>query len=511
MSNSVAQKEIEYVELKIECVDKLGPLLTTPKRVKILVGGRDSTKSTFVADYVLSKVSAGQRWCCAREIQNTIEDSVHALLVDEIERCGFNGFKILSSEISHQSGGKAFYKGLSRNITSLKGINAHGLWIEEGEGLSAATIKVLTASIRISAKDVQIAKETGDGINVPEIWITMNRGASKDPIAQKYLKRAEKELERCGFYEDDMVMIVQINWYENPWYMESGLDQERLDDKKYMSTAEYDHKWNGAYSDSVDNAIIRPEWFDAAVDAHKIERLVNAFTPHGAIIAAHDPSDQGKDAKGFALRHGSIIKLVKSKDTGEIDEGCDWATGLAIKHNANWFVWDGDGMGTGLKRQVATAFAGTAIKYHMFRGSLSGKGQDHAEDIYMPQYGDENTKPKTYAETFKNNRSQYYTALAMRFYNTYRCVVKGDYVNPDEMISLDSDGIDNIMGLRSEVCRIPQKDNANGLIQIMNKKDMKLLGIDSPNESDAVMMVLFMPPIEPIPMAPLNYPPINIV
>ncbi len=482
-------------KLNIECVDKLGVLVSKPKRVKILVGGRASTKSTFVSDYVLSRVSAGERWCCSREYQNSIDDSVHALLTDEIERCGFNGFDVLRTEINHVNGGKAFYRGLARNITSLKGINAHGLWIEEGESLSAQTIKILTASIRISAKDVQKAKLAGEELNTPEIWITMNRGASNDPIAQKFLKRAEKELELCGYYEDDMVMIVQINYDENPWFIDSGLEQERLDDLDHMSTAEYDHKWYGAYSDSVDGAIIKPEWFDACVDAHKLGRLKAVFKPHGAIIASHDPSDQGEDAKGFSLRHGSIIKMVKSKDTGAIDEGCDWATGLAIQNGADWFIYDGDGMGAGLKRQVSDAFAGTHIKYHMFRGSLSGSGQDDAKKIYLPQYGDKDTKPKTYAQTFKNNRARYYTDLATRCYNTYRCVVKGEYIDPDEMISFDSDGIDNLPGLRSEICRIPIVDNPNGLIQIMNKKEMKRLEIDSPNEADSVMMGLFNPKI----------------
>lgn len=508
--SALAQKSSP--ELQIECVDKLGVFLTTPKRVKLLVGGRASTKSTFVADYVLSKVAAGERWCCAREIQNTIEDSVHALLVDEIERCGFNGFNVLKTEIGHAHGGLAFYKGLSRNITSLKGLNAQGLWIEEGEGLSASTLKVLTASIRVSAKDAQKAREAGEEIKIPEIWITMNRGASKDPIAQKFLKRAEKELARCGYYEDDMIMIVQINWDEIPrqWFLESGLDPERADDEASMTSAEYDHKWGGAYSDSIDGAIIKPAWFDACVDAHKIERLKETFKPMGAKIAAHDPFDDGDDAGGYAMRHGSIVLHVESKLSGEIDETCDWATGLAHNHDVDWFIWDGDGMGTGLKRQVSLAFAGTKTKYHMFRGSLSGKGQDHADKVYMPQHGDDDTKPKTYAETFKNNRAQYYTELARRCYNTYLCVVKEKYIDPDDMISFDSAGIDNLAGLRSEICRIPKKDNGNGLIQIMNKKEMKALEIDSPNESDSIMMSLFKP-VAKVVLEPLNYPPVNIV
>ena len=496
--------------LKIECVDKLGVLIGKPKRIKFIVGGRASTKSTFVADYVLSKVSAGERWCCGREYQNSIEESVHELLIDEIDRCGFTGFQPTRTEINHASGGRAFYRGLARNITSLKGLNrVNGLWIEEGESLSAQTIKILTASIRVSAKDAQEAKLAGNEIQIPEIWITMNRGASKDPIAQKFLKRAEKDLEQYGYYEDDMMMVVQINYDENPWFLESGLEQERLDDKEHMSTAEYDHKWHGAYSDSVDGAIIKPEWFDACVDAHKLERLERVFAPHGAIIAAHDPSDEGEDAKGLSIRHGSIIKYVGSKLTGEIDDGCDWATGKAIQMGASWFVWDGDGMGAGLKRQVATAFSGTNINYHMFRGSLSGSGQDNADQIYQPQYGDDKTNPKTFAETFKNNRAQFYTDLANRCYNTYRCVMRGEYVDPDEMISFDSEGIENLPGLRSEICRVPKKDHQGGLIQIMNKKEMKALGIASPNEADSVMMSLFKPTMQPI-LAPLNYPPSRI-
>jgi len=284
---------LSATNLEIECVDKLGVLIGTPKRIKILVGGRASTKSTFAADYVLSQVSSGYTWCCGREYQNSIDDSVHTLLLDEIERCGFEGFAPLKTEVPHASGGRAFYRGLARNITSLKGINAHGLWIEEGESLSEQTLKILTASIRISAKDVQKARETGEIAAVPEIWITMNRGSTNDPISKKFLSRAEKELTKCGYYEDDMVIIVQVNYDENPWFEESGLVQERLDDKKYMTTAEYDHKWHGAYSDSIPNSIIPVDWFNAAIDAHT--KL--GFKPVGAKIVSHDPSDLGPESK----------------------------------------------------------------------------------------------------------------------------------------------------------------------------------------------------------------------
>jgi phage terminase large subunit len=188
---------------------------------------------------------------------------------------------------------------------------------------------------------------------------------------------------------------------------------------------------------------------------------------------------------------------------GEVDDGVDWATSKSIDYNADWFIWDGDGLGAGAKRQVSNNLDGKKIQYQMFKGSLSGKGQDNAQKIYQGDYGS-NAKAATYEQTFRNNRAQYYTLLADRLYNTYKCVVKGEYIDPAEMISFDSDGIENMDALRAEVCRIPRVMNGNGLRQIMNKKEMKTNGIDSPNMADSVMMCLFTPPIKKI-MKPLKY------
>jgi len=483
--------------INIQYVKNLHPIFTIPKRIKIIVGGRGSTKSTGIADYVSAKMSSGELWCCARENQNSIEESVHRTILDEIDRLGMGGFEDTKTSIIHQSGGRAFYRGLSRNITSLKSTlsGVDGLWIEEGEDISDNTLRVLTASVRLNAKDSE-RLIAGEEVKMPEIIITMNRGARTGAVAQKWLLRAEKELTRCGYYEDDTVMIVQMNYTDMPrsWFEASGLEQERLDDEQYLSPAAYDHKWLGAYLDEVQNSIIKPEWFDAAIDAHKLGRLQQAFKPLGAKIAAHDPSDKGHDSKGFALRHGSILEVVTEKRDGEIDEGCDWAIDLALSNGADWFVWDGDGMGTGLKRQVSTALNNTRTDYYMFRGSLSGVGQDNASSIYQSEYGSRDNNPKTYAETFRNNRAQYYILLANRFYNTYKCVENGEYIDPDEMISINSDGVDDMASLRSELCKIPRKLNGNGLEQIMNKQEMKSQGIQSPNMADSVMMSIFTPP-----------------
>lgn len=490
--------------MKIKCVDKFRPVIQKSKRIKILVGGRGSTKSTFAADYILAHMSAGKLVCAAREFQNSIDESVHRLLQDEINRLEFEGFSYDKNHIYHETGGRCFYKGLARNISSIKSMlsGVHILWIEEGNTLTEATLRVLSASLRLSAKDAERVM-AGEDIVMPEIIITMNRGSTADPISKKWLARAESALERCGYYEDDAIMVVEANYTDMPqsWFLASGLETERADDFENMSRDEYDHKWHGKYLDTVENAIIKPEWFDAAKDAHLITHLKDAFKPYGARIVSYDPFDDGGDAAGVAVRHGSIIMQVRSRDSGTIDDVTDWAADIARKVNADWFVWDGDGMGTGLRRQISDAFKGTRTEYHMFKGSLSGNGQDNAGRNYLPTEGDDATRtPKTYADTFKNNRAQYYCELARKFHNTYNCVVKGKYTDPSDMISLNTEGIDDITVLRAQLCRIPRKPNAQGLEQIMSKQEMASLGIASPNEGDAVMMSGFIPPVKQEPV-----------
>lgn len=482
-------------QIKIDYVDKLTPVFTKPKRIKIIVGGRGSSKTTAAACWAAASMMRGELWCCARENLNSIEESVHRMILAEIDRHGLKGFEDTRTAIRHISGGRAFYRGLSRNVSSLQstlsGVDV--LWIEEGQALTESTLTSLTASVRLDAAGSQ-RLIAGEDVKMPEIIITMNRGSSADPVAKKWLNRAEPELRRCGYYEDDLLMVVEVNYTDMPeaWFLASGLEKERLDDWENLSRPAYDHKWHGHYMDTVADAIIKPEWFDAAIDVHLMDkRTKGLFEPHGARIVGHDPFDDGEDAGGLAVRYGSIIEHVSAKNTGQIDVVCDWATAKTRQLDADWFVWDGDGMGTGLKRQIALAFEGTRTQFHMFRGSLSGKGQDNAGKVYMPTKDGKNNK--TYADTFKNNRAQYYIALANRFKATYDYVVKGKHSDPADMISLNSEGIDDMVALRAEMCRIPRRPNANGLEQIMSKDDMKKAGIPSPNMSDAIMMTMFSP------------------
>lgn len=464
---------------KLRINKKLQPFVTRHKPLKVIIGGRGSGKSIGVADIMtgIKMAVEAKSVMCLREFQDSIDDSVHNELKASItDRMGLEGWDIQEKKLIAPNGARTTYKGARRNPDVVKSVKGYPVsWFEEAQTASDESLTKLIPTI----------------IRTPgaECWFTANPEASADPFSQRFIVPFQRELDETGYYEDDLHMILKLNWRDNPWWNEAQ-EAIRMHDFNTLPRAKYDHIWEGGYSDSVDDAIILPEWFDAAIDAHKIERLKGAFKPHGAKIAGYDPFDDGGDAAGLAIRHGSIITLVKEKESGQIDECTDWAATEA--GGVDWFVWDGDGVGTGLRRQVSDAFTDTITRWHMFKGSLAGDGQDFADKIYQPT-DDERQQAKTYAETFKNNRAQYYWLLRDRFKATYDCVVGGKYVDPADMISIDSKGVDNMASLRSQVCRIPLKNNSGGLIQIMSKQEMAKIKIKSPNAADALMMTMYRP------------------
>lgn len=456
-------------------------VLTTKARIIVPIGGRGSGKSESVARILLMKAQTEKAdIMCGREFQTSIDDSVHKLLKGLIGKLDIHGVRSTDKKIDFKEGGSFRYKGFARNPAAVKSAQDFKYsWIEEAQDLSEDSIEQLLPTIRAPGS---------------QLFFTANPMASTDPFSVRFIMPFIDVVRRDGFYEDDMHLIIMMNWRDNPWHGE--LEPSRLYDLEHMSRAKYDHIWEGAFNDTVEDSIIQAEWFDAAIDAHT--KL--GFKGNGAIVCSHDPSDKGGDPKGLCLRHGSVILDVQEKIGLDVNDGCDWATGYAIDHDADLFTWDCDGMGVSLRRQVQEAFDGKKIDYVMFKGS---EGPDRPDDIYEPIAGEDRHKARSNKETFKNKRAQRCWMLRDRFYKTYRAVEHGEYSDPDILISISS-SIKNMEKLRSETCRIPRKNNGAGLIQIMGKPEMlSKYGIKSPNMFDSLFMSLetpspsVLPPVYP--------------
>lgn len=465
---------------------KLERVVKSNKRFIIIIGGRGSAKSVSVADICLIKArDEGVKTYCLREYQSSIKNSVHSLLKEETARLGFHGFNVLQNSIEYKDEPTFQFAGLARNVDSIKSAHGFGLfWIEEGQFTSDNSLRTLTPTARNKPKaglpgDVTEAIESD---TVSMIFVA-NLQSQNDAFSQRFVVPFQDALDRDGYYEDDLHLIIKMNYTDNPWYADSGLEKERLYDYDHKPRAIYDHVWLGAYNDDVENAIIPAEWFDAAIDAHL---KIKGWEPKGIRVCAHDPSDLGPDPKGLAARHGTVVTWADEILTGDVNDGCDEATDYAIQHDADYFIYDADGMGASLRRQVNDSLMGKKIRIEAFQGASAVV---KPEEIYQgPDTSADESKPRTNKETFRNLRSQKYWELRDRFYRTYRAIVHGDYNNPDDMISLSSQ-IPNMSKLRSEMCRIPRKPSGAGYIQIMSKDEMITQHIPSPNIADSVYML----------------------
>jgi len=473
--------------------EKMERVLRSTKRFVIIIGGRGSGKSVQVIDIALHRIAdLGHKVYGLREYQESIEDSVHSLFDAEIKRLGYEGFTTQKNTIFHKSGGMTKYRGLSVNPESIKSASAFNLFLsEEAAKYSDSSLTHLTPTARNAAKPGlpgQVTEiESEDELKDVQMFFIANPQSRADPFSQKFLVPFWAEILRDGYYEDELHLVVRINYTDNPWFMASGLDAERVNDKRVLSTAKYNHIWDGDFLDDVENSIITVDMFNACIDAH----IKLGFEPTGAIIVSHDPSDEGKDDKGLTVRQGSVILDVKTIRDVDAYIGMKMACFEARERKADHFVWDGDGMGALLRNEVTTHLAGLKINTNMFRGSGSVESPDA---IYKWEHKGMGTRNnKTNKETFLNKKSQFNIKLRDRCYNTWRAITYGEYHNPHEMISFSS-SIKEIDVLRSETCRVPLVGNNNGKIQIMSKKDMKeKLKLPSPNMHDSLVMSLDIP------------------
>lgn len=466
--------------------EKLERVLKSNKRFIIVIGGRGSSKSVGIADICLIGANDDNtKTYCLREYQSSIKNSVHSLLKSEIERLEFTGFDTQAQSILRGAEDVFQFAGIARNVDSIK--SAHGFkrfYIEEAQFVSQDSLDVLTPTARnkpnkgLPQSKAELKDDNYEGVSM---YFIANPSSREDPFSKRFIVPYEDELDDKGFYEDGLHLIVVMNYADNPWFDESGLESERKWAKYHLSSAMYEHIWQGDYNDSVENSLILGEWFDACIDAHK--KLGWNIT--GANITAHDPSDTGGDTKGFARRHGSLVTHVTEKLDGDVNEGSRWAVGLAQQYGTDYYTWDCDGMGVALNEQVSRDFSERGTRIAMFKGSES---PDYPDVIYKPAMQASMANQKTNKEVFRNKRVQYYCVLRDRIYRTFRCVVHGEFADPDKMISFDS-SIESLRKLKSELCRLPVKPNANGLIDLYTKQEMlSKFKFRSPNLGDAVMM-----------------------
>lgn len=215
---------------QIKVPNKLLFLFNEKSRYKCLYGGRGSGKSMACATALLVKaLEKRRRILCARQIQNSLEDSVKQLLEDCIEMWEMENLFIIKKDcIQCVNGSEFIFKGLKANkreIKSLQGVSY--CWVEEAESVTAESWDLLLPTIREDDS---------------EIWISFNPDMKSDETYQRFV---EKKPENC--------ISVEINYYDNPFFPQVLRDE--MEACKKLNYPKYEHIWLGLPNTEAGNLI----------------------------------------------------------------------------------------------------------------------------------------------------------------------------------------------------------------------------------------------------------------
>lgn len=241
------------------------------------------------------------------------------------------------------------------------------------------------------------------------------------------------------------------------------------------------------YSASVEGVLIPSAWLQACVDAHKKLELAAS----GSLRGAMDVADEGRDNNAFAAAHGQVVIGLEewSGKGSDIFASTQRAFDVADHYGMTEFLYDADGLGADVRGNARVINAQRSetelpeINVNAFRGSAG---------VFAPE--SEDVKGRKNQDFFANRKAQSWWNVRRRAFKTYRAVVFGDAIDPDEMISFDSVALNTptptaprgvLAKMLMELGQPTYKKNETGKIVVNKTPD----GMRSPNLADAIMIL----------------------
>ncbi len=213
------------MQLQVDAAEAVAEVLYAVARYKILYGGRGSTKSWAIADYIIIKTAFGKfRVLCTREIQGSIKDSVYRLLCDRIYFHKLQRFFIIQRDtIQSVFGSEIIFKGLRQNISEVKSTEGIDIcWVEEAERVAKDSWDVLIPTIRKPGS---------------EILISFNPEDENSDTYTRFIEKDGKPVDQPG------LLKAWVNWWNNPWFPE--VLRREMEWCRQNDTEKYDHVWGG--------------------------------------------------------------------------------------------------------------------------------------------------------------------------------------------------------------------------------------------------------------------------
>lgn len=289
--------------------------LFEPKRYKIYYGGRGGAKSWGFADALLIMgTQKTLRILCTRELQKSVQDSVHKLLSDQVGALGLDDFyDVQKNTILGINGTEFIFNGLKHNAKEIKSTEGIDIaWAEEAENISDASWEVLIPTVR--KKD-------------SEIWVSFN---TKQPTDATY--------KRFIFDADEDFLVKKVSYRDNPFFPEV-LEKERLR-LKAKDLKAYEHIWEGEF-DSRYSGAVYAKWLADLKDKERITTRVK-YDPEYPVSTLWDLGYSDTCTQWFFQEApGEVLFIDYYENNGQgIDHYCDMLKDKPYRYQAHYVPQD---------------------------------------------------------------------------------------------------------------------------------------------------------------------------
>jgi phage terminase large subunit len=448
-----------------------------PARFKVAWGGRGSGKSRFFVQLLVTNcLYFGWRIVCFREIMKSLDDSVYAELVAEIQRRKLDEhFNILRSEINCTTSGGVFkFDGLLRNAQKVKGYaNFDCAFVEEAANVSADSWKMLIPTLRKSGS---------------EVWVAFNPESPLDDTYKRFISQCKYPEFRDG---KRYSIIKKINYTENPRF-----PQELIDDMEIMKETDYQlyrHVYLGEPVANSDLAIIPAHWAEAAIDIHKYLGI----NPSGSKRTGFDVADEGVDKNATCHGYGMVIQSLKEWHDTDPNSAANECWRQSLEYGSEEIIFDSIGVGAGAKGELRNE-----VDRYIYKSNIPPEITPFMANDSVINPDDDYQEGKTNQDMFLNVKAQLWWAMRDMCYNAWKARNGKDF-DADYIVSFDSEmiGMDVLNNAIAELSQ-PRREYLSGKLRVEPKDRMKKRGVNSPNLADAIIM--FIKPKEVNPFMAYN-------
>lgn len=221
------------------CAVELPPIMLRlfdkPARYRVAYGGRGAGRSwSFARALLVKALERKHRILCAREFQNSISDSIHTLLCDQIELLGLHSFfEVQATAIYGRNRSEFGYSGIRNNVSRIKSWEGATIcFIEEGASITTNSWETLIPTIRRPGS---------------EIWCAFNPDLESDPTFQRFIIDAP-----------DTAIVLKTTHADNP--MLPAPLQAEMEYLRRVDPDAYAHVWEGECRRSSDAQIFRNKY-----------------------------------------------------------------------------------------------------------------------------------------------------------------------------------------------------------------------------------------------------------